>query len=219
MSNVFNPENKFWSFIGKIADVFCISILWVVCSLPIITAGAANAAMHHFSLHLVDDTEDMVLRGFFRPFKAHFKKASLVWLIQLALGLFLGYDCYLAWHFYVNNSSMGSMLVLSVVCCVTLIFIMMSLYIYPLLVTFDFQIKKLLKDSIILSVGNLWDTITIMLIWFAATIGIFYFSGVFFIFVGLAVFFSSYVVRAVFLKYTEQETEQDELQAEQTAAK
>ena len=74
MNNLFNPENKFWSFIGKIADVFCISILWVVCSIPIITAGAANAALHHFCLHLAGDTEDMVLRGFFRPFKANFKR-------------------------------------------------------------------------------------------------------------------------------------------------
>lgn len=201
MSSLFNPENKFWNFIAKIADVFCLSILWVVCSLPIITAGAANAALHHFSLNLVGDTEDMVLRGFFKPFKDNFKKATLLWLIQVAVGLFLGYDCFLAWQFFASTGSMGAVLVLSVVCCVTLIFLMMSFYTYPLLVTFDFDIKRLLKDSIIISLGNLWHTIAIMLIWVVAAIGIFYFSGVFFIVVGLAVFFSSYIVRAVFLKY------------------
>lgn len=205
MSNIFNPENKFWNFISKITDVFCISILWIICSLPVITAGAANAALHRFSLNLVNDTESTVLRGFFSAFKTNFKKATLIWLIQVASMLFLGYDCFLAWQYYVRNGSMGAMLVLGVICCVTLIFLMMSIYIYPLLVTFDFGIKKLFRDSIIISLANLWHTITIMLIWVAAAAGIFYFSGAFFIFVGLAVFFSSYFVRVVFLKYTEQD--------------
>ncbi len=205
MSNLFNPENKAWNFIAKIADVFCISILWVACSLPVVTAGAATAALYRFSLHLVNDTEDMVFRGFFKAFKASFKKATLVWLIQAAVGLFLGYDCFLAWHYYTASGGMGAMLVLAVICCAALIFIMMSLYLYPLLVTFDFGIKKLFRDSMILSLGNLWHTVTILLIWAAAAVGIFYFSGAFFLFVGLAVFFSSYFVRAVFLKYAEED--------------
>ena len=29
MSRLFDPENKFWNFIGKIADVTCMSFLWV----------------------------------------------------------------------------------------------------------------------------------------------------------------------------------------------
>ena len=138
----------------------------------------------------------------------------MLWLIQALLGLFLGYDCFLAWQYFVSSGHMGAVLVLSVVCCITLIFLMMSFYTYPLLVLFDFDIKKLLRDSFIISLGNLWHTITIMLIWVVAAIGIFYFSGAFFIVVGLAVFFSSYIVRAVFSKYTEQEGEQDEAQAQ-----
>lgn len=205
MNHLFNPENKFWNFISKIADVFCISILWAVCSLPIVTAGAANAALHRFSLNLVNDTEDMVLRGFFSAFKQNLKKATLIWLLQLAVGLFLAYDFFLAWHYFLQKSSVGAVVVLAAVCSLTLIFLMTSMYIYPLQVTFDFPMKKLLRDSMIIALGNLWHSITILLIWMAACVGIFFFSGAFFIFVGLAVFFSSYFVRAVFLRYTEHE--------------
>lgn len=30
MSRIFDPENKFWSAIGKVADVTCMSILWTI---------------------------------------------------------------------------------------------------------------------------------------------------------------------------------------------
>ena len=44
MSRLFDPENKFWNFIGKIADVTCMSFLWVGTSLPLVTMGAATTA-------------------------------------------------------------------------------------------------------------------------------------------------------------------------------
>ena len=43
MSRIFDPENKFWSFIGKIADVTCMSVLWAATSLPLVTLGAMYA--------------------------------------------------------------------------------------------------------------------------------------------------------------------------------
>lgn len=74
MIHLFNPENRFWAFIGKIADIFLLSVLWVVTSLPVITAGAATAAFYHFAIHQVDDTESTVLHGFFSAFRSSFKK-------------------------------------------------------------------------------------------------------------------------------------------------
>ena len=48
MSRLFDPENKFWNFIGKIADVTCMSFLWVGTSLPLVTMGAATTAFYSY---------------------------------------------------------------------------------------------------------------------------------------------------------------------------
>ena len=69
MYQLFNPENKFWNFIGKITDVACMSILWAVVSLPIFTIGAATTAFYDFSLHQVNDREGKILKSFFTSFK------------------------------------------------------------------------------------------------------------------------------------------------------
>ena len=79
MSRLFDPENKFWNFIGKIADVTCMSFLWVGTSLPLVTMGAATTAFYSYTMHQVRDTEGGILSGYFKAFRHNFKKATLLW--------------------------------------------------------------------------------------------------------------------------------------------
>ena len=41
MNQIFNPENFFWKCFDKMADVLGLSLLWLLCSLPVVTAGPA----------------------------------------------------------------------------------------------------------------------------------------------------------------------------------
>ena len=41
----FNPENPFFRFTGRVLDIMVLSVLWLVCSLPIVTIGPASAAL------------------------------------------------------------------------------------------------------------------------------------------------------------------------------
>ena len=83
MSRLFDPENKFWNFIGKIADVTCMSFLWVGTSLPLVTMGAATTAFYSYTMHQVRDTEGGILSGYFKAFRHNFKKATLLWLLEV----------------------------------------------------------------------------------------------------------------------------------------
>lgn len=42
---MFNPENRFWRWVDRIADVLILSLLWTVCSVPVVTVGAASTAL------------------------------------------------------------------------------------------------------------------------------------------------------------------------------
>ena len=46
---------------GKITDVACMSILWLITSLPVITIGASTAAFYSFTLDAVQDVHQAVL--------------------------------------------------------------------------------------------------------------------------------------------------------------
>lgn len=209
MYRLFNPENKFWNFIAKLADVTCMSILWAVVSLPIFTAGAATTAFYDFTMHQVRDTEGGVWLGFFRPFKAHFKKATALWLIELAGIAFFGLDLWAAWNFYTVNGGMAGIALLSFCTCCTVIFFSCFLYLYPMLAIFGFRLKKLIGNSFVMAMGNLHVTITLFVLSALVGVGLYYASGLFFLWIGLYIFFSSYFITGVFGKYIRNEEDRD----------
>lgn len=200
MHTLFNPENKFWNFMGKITDVACMSLLWLLTSLPVFTIGASTAAFYSFTLDAVGDNEGRVIGSYFSAFKANFKKATLLWLLQLALGALLAVNLYAAWNFYLAKGVIA-LGFLSLSGCAALVAICCSVYIYPILAAYDFPVKKILTDSFVMATGNLHVTISVLVLFLLAAVGIYYLGGLFFFWIGLAIFFSSYFIWGLFLKY------------------
>lgn len=201
MYTLFNPENSFWNFMGKITDVACMSLLWVITSLPLFTIGASTAAFYHYTMDAIKDMEGGVWSTYFRGFRASFKKATLLWLLQMVLFVFLSANLFAAWKLYLAKGILGlGMLSLSV--CGMLLFLGTGVYVYPILVCYDFPLKKILQDSVVMAVRNPHVTVSVFGIFAIAGVLIYYLSGFFFFWIGLAIFFSSYFIWGVFLKYS-----------------
>ncbi len=200
MHTLFNPENPFWAFMGKIVDVCLMSILWALTSLPLFTAGAATAAFYSFTLDQISDLEGGVWRSYFSAFRKNFRKATCLWLIQLAAGAFLGLNLYAAWKFYTLKGILG-LAPLSLAFCGSLIFVMVSQYLYPILASYDFPVKKVIMDSFVMAMGNLHVSITLLVLLLLVAVGIYYISGLFFFWIGLSIFASSYFIWGLFQKY------------------
>lgn len=49
--NLFNPQNSFWQTVDHLSDLLILSLLWLLCSLPLVTAGAAAAALYDAAAH------------------------------------------------------------------------------------------------------------------------------------------------------------------------
>ena len=200
MYTLFNPENKFWIFMGKITDVACMSLLWLITSLPIITIGASTAAFYSFTMDAVQDLEGGVWSSYFRAFRHKFKKATVLWVLQIILFVFLSANLYAAWNLYLAKGILA-LGVLSLAFCGMLVLIGTGVYLYPVLVSYDFPIKKVILDSFVMAIRNPHVTISCMVLYLLAGVGIYYISGLFFFWIGLAIFFSSYFVLGVFMKY------------------
>lgn len=87
MAGFFDSENSFWRFISKLFDIMGLSLCFLVCSLPILTLGAAAVALYDAVYHGLRKNEVVVYGRFFRTFKNNFKTATLVTLPALALVL------------------------------------------------------------------------------------------------------------------------------------
>ena len=87
-------DNPIMRGMGRLADFIILNLLWVVCSIPIITIGASTTALYTVMLKLVKNEEGYIAKGFLKAFKENFKQATVIWLILLVAGLLIGFDLY-----------------------------------------------------------------------------------------------------------------------------
>ena len=66
-------------------DCVYLSVLWLVCSLPLVTVGAASAALYSTAFHCVKEKDDTILHRFFSVFRSEFRQASFSWLLWAAV--------------------------------------------------------------------------------------------------------------------------------------
>ena len=90
MGNIFNSDSGFSKFMNRVADLFILNILWIFCSIPIITIGATTTALYSVNLKFIDNEEENLIKTFFKSFKENFKKSTIIWLIILSLSIILG---------------------------------------------------------------------------------------------------------------------------------
>ena len=91
----FSMDSPFVRFMSKIADFMILNILFVICSLPIVTMGASITPMYDVLTRIDTKREVPAASGFIKSFNANFKKSTKLWLIVLGGIVFLCFDIYL----------------------------------------------------------------------------------------------------------------------------
>lgn len=82
--NLFSLNSPFARGINKLVMMLYVGILWFLCSLPILTMGAATAALFEVLLQAVKDQEGYIARRFFQAFRGNLKQG-----LQLGIPLVL----------------------------------------------------------------------------------------------------------------------------------
>ena len=66
MRGIFHVDGPVMSYVIKIFDCMCLSVLWVLCCIPIITVGASTTALYHTIYHYIRKERGSLLKTFFR---------------------------------------------------------------------------------------------------------------------------------------------------------
>lgn len=197
MKSIFDPENGFWSFLNKLTDVLFLNILWLIFCLPIITIGASTTAMFQYTLKLAKNEEGYVAKTFFKAFKNNFLKASLLWIGMILISAILYIDAYICLQI---NNLYGNILFFAIV-CISLLFLIACLYVFPILALFEMKLKRIIKDAFIMGIGNLHITISIIVLILIAVFLLNKFPILIFFMGGFIAYISSYLYQMVFEKY------------------
>ena len=96
LKSFFDPNGAFARGMERVWSLIVLNVLWLVCSLPVVTMGASCAALYQVLGKLIAGEDGHVARQFFRAWGENWKKATPVWLILLAVAALCGFDLYMA---------------------------------------------------------------------------------------------------------------------------
>lgn len=161
MDNLFEYDNKFFEVLGKITDIIILNLLCIISCLPIITIGASVTATYFVALQMVRNEETYIIREFIKGFKENFIFSTKVWSIILIIGLVLSFDFYISRLILNEYMRITLQFILTIV---SIIFIFLLTYVFPIISKFENTIKNTMINSILISIQHLPKTIFMVLI-------------------------------------------------------
>lgn len=194
-------SDKLWKFSEGLTSTCVVGALWFLCSLPIVTVGAATTAMYTVFLRNIRSSQNRkeYVKPFFAAFKQDFKKSTILWLIQLAASAAFGLDTY--YYLCMNAGGRFHYALGIVMLCLLAFVIMIFCYAFPLTALYRNTVRETLMESVQYACRNwAWSLLALAVsvaVPFVLTKGLWYFALI----AGGAVGFANSYIMGVALKH------------------
>lgn len=157
MAQLFNPENPFMQFLTRITDLLILSILWAVCSIPLVTIGPATAALYYVTLKMIQNSESGICKSFFSSFRKNLRQGIVLTLLLALLGLLILWNrSILSQHLEAYGDIVW--IVFAVLGAVYLVGVCL---VFPLLAWFKNTVMGTLRNAYLLALAHLPQAILI----------------------------------------------------------
>ena len=101
MRKIFGFDSKAMRFLGKLTDLILLNLIYIVCCIPIITIGAAQAGLYTAVRSMRDDEDSLVscYGAFFEGFRNGFKRITIAHMILLIIQGVMAWNLVLVYYF------------------------------------------------------------------------------------------------------------------------
>ena len=158
----FNPDNWLWGGFGRLADFFILSVLWMFCSIPLVTVGAASIALYDTVAHCFRYNEGRMVGRFFQTFKRELLRGILLTVAWAVIGYLFN----VSYQILAQMGEPGSIWrTISVVYFVLLLIpVGIACWAIGLESRFTYTFGQLHKNAVMFTLGYFLRTIAIVLI-------------------------------------------------------
>lgn len=160
--NNHSNDGRLMDLITGVGNALLLNILFLVCSLPVVTFGASLSAFYYSMIKNVRCERSYPAKEFFRAFKRNLIKGSCYTIvIILAVFLLLFNRTYYLTVAAAETSSTN--VVLASVCDVFLVFLAaLTVWLFPILSRFAIDIKRTLRLTVTIAVKHFYFTLLLM---------------------------------------------------------
>lgn len=87
-------KSRIGSAVSRLIDLVVAGLYWLICSLPVITLGAASTALYYAVVKCVRHERGRLTGVFFSAFRREFRQSTLTWLIYIGYTAVIAADAY-----------------------------------------------------------------------------------------------------------------------------
>ncbi|MBR4289823.1 MAG: YesL family protein [Oscillospiraceae bacterium] len=156
MKEQFNLNSPWMQRFAMLTNLVMLNILWLICCIPVVTAGAATSALYYTIFQYHTKQDDAVLQPFFRGFRTNFQQSTVLHLPLLAVVILLTFDIV-----YLASRGQGTAILFLLIVAIFLVLGMM-VHLFPLIARFDMDFKALLSTAFSLVVLHFPTTLLVI---------------------------------------------------------
>lgn len=158
MGNLFDMDNKFVVTMNRILSLIGLNLLWILTSIPLVTAGASSCALYTMTRKIIDGEEGYIVGPFLQYFKKYWKKVTPVWCIELVAGIILFLDIRF-WQMIENPMALAMR---GLTITLTCLYAIVVLYTIPLFVHTQMK-KRIIRTAALLGIKYLPQSLFLIL--------------------------------------------------------
>lgn len=156
-------DGPVFRFLETVANLILLNLLFLVCSLPIVTIGPALTATYYVALKMIRKEDSGIFKNFFHAFRLNFKQGLLLGLGVMVLAAVLLVDMQVLTYLPAIPEAVSKVLMV-VIGLLLLILAIIAIYLFAVLAQFENTSKELLKWSAIVAVRHLPVTLISLVI-------------------------------------------------------
>ncbi len=155
----FSIESPLYKLMVKLLDIIKLNFLWLLCSIPVVTMGAATTAAFYTGFRIEKDKDAYIAAPFIREFKANLKKGSIIGVIQILIVYVIYIDFQL-------SAAAGEKRLVYMAAGIVAVFLafLHFIYVYALLARYENTIINTFRNSFSICIKFFPKTIGLLLL-------------------------------------------------------
>lgn len=159
MGAFFSPDSKFMQAMARVYDLVILNLLFLLSCVPLITIGAASAALYTVCFRIGTDREQGIFHSYFQAFRENFRQGTILWLIAV---VFFGAGIVNVFLFYSMEGPLHYLFLLMT--ALVVLELLIYSYAFPLISQFHNKNLPTLKNALFLSLGYLPRSLVIAVV-------------------------------------------------------
>ena len=206
--NLLKPDSDLMIVMTQLTDCIFLSLFWFLGCIPVVTIGTACAALYDAAYRGLRRGDKHSWQRFLSVFRENWKAGIVPTLLFLLLAWLTGRGVILAWNAVASGSA--SWMLFSAAAFFGILVLGSLSLLFPVLSRFENSLGGLLKNTLLLALGNLPGTIALGVIYAVAGYLCARFVFPLFFLPALASLLGSFLVESMFRPFMPAEAEEPE---------